>query len=288
MKAALARTVDDQQYELSVDGITRSFIEHLPAGASVVRGLPVLLAFHGFGGTDSEMGRLTHLDTVSDADRFLVVYPQGYQRSWNDGRTGTAANQAGIDDVHFVSVLIDQLIAEGVDAHRIYATGISNGGMFTQRLGCELAGKLAGIAPVAGPLPTQIAPSCHPSRPIPVLEIHGTSDPIVPFDGGTITGRASGGTVLSVHDTVTRWTAQDKCTTAPVTNPLPNLINDGTSVTVTISTDCANGTKVADYTVINGGHTWPGGQQYLPVLIVGQTTHQFDASRTIWEFFTAQ
>jgi polyhydroxybutyrate depolymerase len=187
----------DTVHQLSVGGLHRSYLVHQPSGTASMAGLPVVIAFAGGFGTDSGMASLTHLDQVADQHRFVVVYPEGYRRSWNDGRGSTPASQAGVNDVAFVSAIIASLVAsDHVDARRVYATGISNGGMFTELLGCDLAGKLAGIAPVAGPMPAQVAPGCHPARPVPVLVIHGTSDPIVPYAGGHVNGRGGGGTVL--------------------------------------------------------------------------------------------
>lgn len=278
----------DQHRDIVVDGRSRGYELHLPAGVTALAGLPVVLAFHGGLGTDTGMVRLTHLNQIADARRFAVVYPAGYQSSWNDGRPNTPANQAGIDEVAFVSALIDQLVNhDHADGSRIYATGISNGGMFTQRLGCALAGELAGIAPVAGPLPVDIAPGCHPARPIPVLEIHGTDDPIVPYDGGHVSGRGSGGDVISVADTMSRWRSVDGCSSTTTTT-VPDKVDDGTHVRMTSGVGCQVGSRVVLYTVVGGGHTWPGGWPYLPAVIIGRVSGQFDASQVIWDFFAGQ
>jgi polyhydroxybutyrate depolymerase len=238
----------------------------------------------------------TGFDAAADKAGFLAVYPAGLQHSWNDLRTGdTKSNLAGVDDVAFVSALIDQLVAQDhADPARIYATGMSNGGMFTETLGCKLADKLAAIAPVSGTLPSEVGPACAPAKPIPVLEIHGTADPIVPFDGGhvAVTSASNGmrpgpATILSVAQTQQVWRDKDHCTAAPATKKLPDTAADGTAVTIDTSSGCANGTSVVLYTVTNGGHTWPGGSQYLPVAAVGRVTKQFSATDVITDFFTA-
>jgi polyhydroxybutyrate depolymerase len=266
-------------------GMLRRYLIHLPAGAASAAGLPVVLAFHGRLGTAEGMSRLTHLDRIADEHRFVVVYPQGYRRSWNDGRPGSPAHSAGVNDVAFVAGLIHHLVSTGhVDASRVYATGMSNGAIFTERLGCDLTGLLAGIAPVAGPMPVPVAGSCHPSRPIPVLEIHGTADPLVPYDGGQVDSGTGGG-VRSVAWTAAFWRAADRCRPGPVTSTLPDTAHDGTGVRVSRGTACAPGTRVVLYTVTGGGHTWPGGEQYLPPVIIGPTSRQFDASETLWRFF---
>jgi polyhydroxybutyrate depolymerase len=275
----------DQVRWISSGGMRRRYLIHLPAGVTSAAGLPVLLAFHGRLGTAEGMSRLTHLDQVADEHRFVVVYPQGYRRSWNDGRPSTPAHAAGVDDVAFVTGLIRHLIrSDHVDAGRVYATGMSNGAIFTERLGCDLAGLLAGIAPVAGPMPVPVDRSCHPSRPVAVLEIHGTADPVVPYGGGQVHS-VTGGTVRSVAWTSAYWRAAGRCQQRPATVTLPDTAHDGTGVRVSRGTGCVPGAPVVLYTVIGGGHTWPGGWQYLPSAIIGPTSRQFDASETIWRFF---
>ncbi len=274
----------DQVRWISAGGMQRRYLIHLPAGAASAAGLPVVLAFHGRLGTAEGMSRLTHLDRVADEPRF-VVYPQGYRRSWNDGRPSTPAHAADVNDVAFVAGLIHYLVrTDHVDAGRMFATGMSNGAIFTQRLGCDLTGLLAGIAPVAGPMPVPVAGSCHPSRPIAVLEIHGTADPLVPYGGGQVHS-ITGGAVRSVAWTFAYWRGTDHCRGRPATVTLPDTARDGTRVRVSRGRGCAPAAPVVLYTVTGGGHTWPGGEQYLPSAIIGPASRQFDASETIWRFF---
>ncbi|MGW2661588.1 alpha/beta hydrolase family esterase [Nocardia tengchongensis] len=283
-----ARAAGDTTVTLEFGGLQRQYIVHYPANHP--QGLmPAVLAFHGGGGTARTMAETSGFNRLSDSEGFLAVYPDGYQRSWNDGRGGdTNAGAAAIDDVGFVAAVIDRIIGgDSVDPARVYATGMSNGGMFTEQLGCRLSGKLAAIAPVAAPLPQADESGCTPAHPLPVLEIHGTTDPIVPFGGGVVrvtSGRHGAGAspVLSVAATQQAWRERDACD-AVTTTALPQRTDDGTSVTVA-SSDCAGGSSVQLYTVTDGGHTWPGGPQYLPKAIVGNVTHQFDAAEVIWRF----
>ena len=183
---------------LAFGGRDRTYVVHRPTERPSAAGLPVLLILHGRFGTAENTARLTHFDQVADRAGFLAVYPEGVERSWSDARGTTEASTAGVDDVAFISALIDELVArDGVDPARVYVTGFSNGGILTQQLGCQLAGKLAGIAPVAGPTPPSLPPACHPSRPLPVLEIHGTADPVVPYQGGTVRAGREDGQVTS-------------------------------------------------------------------------------------------
>ena len=153
-----------------------------------------MLAFHGGGGTAAGMARISGLDAVADQHDFVVVYPQGVGNSWAGGKGDTPADRAGVDDVGFTAALIDHLAdQDGIDTRRVFATGLSSGGFMTQRLGCQLADRIAGIAPVAATLIGTIAQTCTPSRPMPVLEIQGTADPLVPYAGGHVRGRGPGG-----------------------------------------------------------------------------------------------
>jgi polyhydroxybutyrate depolymerase len=243
------------------------------------------LLLHGGLGTADGMERIAHYNQIADAHGVLAVYPQGWRRSWNDGRPNTPAAKAHVDDVKFMSGLIDKLAADyDIDRKRVFASGMSNGGFMTQRLGCELADRIKAIAPVAGTMGTEYAPTCHPARPVSILEIHGTDDPLIPFNGGQDRGRDGGTTDVSVMDTYNFWVRNNGCSTPTVTQ-LPDRANDGTTTTVHAARPCASGSAALLYVVNGGGHTWPGGAQYLPALLVGRTSRDFDASETITQFF---
>ncbi|WP_054814596.1 extracellular catalytic domain type 1 short-chain-length polyhydroxyalkanoate depolymerase [Nocardia arizonensis] len=287
-----ADAADDESRTLDHGGTQRRYLIHHPenrTGAAV----PAVLVFHGGGGTARNLADRSGFDRLSDTGGFVAVYPEGIDRSWNDGRGGdTAAGAAGVDDIGFVSALIDRLIAtDNVDPARIYVTGMSNGAMFTQYLGCHLGARIAAIAPVAGLLPVAAQPLCAPGRPMPVLQIHGTGDPITPYDGGFVrtssghNGRPGTTPMLSVQADQAVWRAANNCA-APVTTALPPVADDGTSVTVRTAA-CPGNAEVVLYTVTNGGHTWPGGDQYLPEALIGKVSRQFDASEVIWRFFAA-
>ena len=274
----------DRTGQLRFGGRTRTYLLHRPAGNPARSAL--LLVFHGGGGTAAGMARLTHLNDVADRHHFVVVYPQGFGQSWAGGLGGTPADEAGVDDVGFVRALIDHLAhSEGIDASRVYATGLSSGGFMAQRLGCELSDRVAGIAPVAATLPITIAAQCAPSHPMPVLEIQGTLDPLVPYGGGHVRGRGLGGRqALSAPDTAAHWARTNGCPSPPRTATIPITAPDGTQIHTDTYGPCPTGPVIL-YTVEGGGHTWPGGEQYLPVAAVGRTTRQLDAGETMWQFF---
>lgn len=279
----------DQSPALMVDGRKRTYDVHVPPRGAGAAGRPVVLAFHGGYGTGSGMAGLTHLNAVADRLGFVAVYPDGIGRGWNDGRGSTPAERRRIDDVAFVARLIDQLVQDfGVDERRVFATGISNGSMFAERLGCELAGRPSGIAPVAGALPAGVAgSSCRPVRPLAVLLVHGDQDPLVPYAGGSVRGRGGGGSVTSVAETGAFWRSRAGCTGTTATL-LPDVTDDdGTRVRVERGTGCAPAAPVTVYSVVAGGHTWPGGRQYLPAAVVGRTSRDLDASEAILGFFAS-
>lgn len=279
---AVAPHARDYDTSLMSRGLTRTYHVHLPPVAGAGQPLPLVLALHGRLGNGAGQAKLTNLNAVADQDGFIVVYPDGYQRSWADGRGTTPADKAGVDDVAFLDAVLDQVTArERVDAARIYVTGMSNGGFMTERLGCDLARRFAAIAVVAANFDRPLAERCAPAHPLPVLLIHGSDDPLVPEAGGSLDGEP----VLSTTDTAQRWASLAHCDATPSVDPLPVIVNDGTSIQRSTYTGCQGGAQVVYYDVIGGGHTWPDGFQYLPVAVIGKTSRNLDASAVIWQFF---
>jgi polyhydroxybutyrate depolymerase len=259
----------------------RTYTMHLPPGDPV----GLVLSLHGGGGTGNGQRGLTDFDAVADAHNLLVVYPDGYDKSWADGRGASPADRHHIDDVGFLVALAAKLqnnynIAPG----HVFATGMSNGGFMSNRLGCDRADVFAAIAPVDGTLGVGVA--CNPSRPVSVWEAHGTADPLVPFKGGAVHGRGGLSHSISVTAMVDKWRSADGCQGDPTAQVLPN-VGDGTVVHRFDSTACAESTEVVLYQIDNGGHTWPGGKQYLPKAIIGPTTRALDGSEAIAQFFLA-
>lgn len=277
----------DRSESIAVDGTQRTYVVHVPASAT--GRLPLVLAFHGHFGTGAGQERLSHFDAIADRYGFLVAYPDGIDRGWNDGRSQVAGTS---DDLAFVKALLDALSARySIDRRRIYAMGMSNGATFTQYLACNLAGRLAAIAPVAGSMPADDLTGCRPARALSVLEIGGTADRLMPYDGGTVAPRAgiaSRGTVLSLSQTVAFWAARAGCSKQPLTTYLsPVEPQDGTHVVKTEYRDCSKGNAVVSYTIEGGGHAWPDGWPYLPAWAIGITSNQLDASDVIAKFFLA-
>jgi len=272
------------QCSVKIGNTTRSYLIHLPRSLRSNKAFPVVFVLHGGQSNARQMERYTGLSDIADGEEFLVVYPEGINRHWNDGRD--AAPQ--VDDVGFVVALLEQLKERyNIDMKRIYATGISNGGMFSQRLACELSGSFAAIASVAASMPETQFRRCNPSRPISVLMMHGTADPLISYEGGAMPAGTLGGNVVSVRKVIDFWSAKDRCK-RQITIDLPDRdLADGTTTRRDRYVQCAAGTEVVLYTLIGGGHTLPGGRQYLPKRLIGNTSRDIDGSQVIWEFFAA-
>ncbi|MGA7561972.1 MAG: PHB depolymerase family esterase [Desulfobaccales bacterium] len=267
----------DHQGELRVDNLRRQYRLHLPQSYDSRQPAPLVLAFHGRLGTGKHMEKLTGLSNLADQRGFMVAYPNGVGRSWNAGHGTGKAEATGVDDVKFAALLIDSLGQTlNLDRRRVYATGFSNGAVFAHRLACELSEKIAAIAAVAGTVAPLIGRSCHPSRPVAVLQIHGTADPFVPWEGGRTQG---GGFVESVAATIAGWVARAGCATQPQVSDI------GGGVICESYRPGAQAPMVILCRVEGGGHTWPGGYQYLPEKVIGVTNRSWDASQAIWDFF---
>lgn len=286
----------DYSDSIYTGGLRRTFLFHLPKSFDRTISSPLLLALHGGGGTGRNMVKLTlgEFNNLSDERGFIVVYPDGVRKHWNDGRsdeeTGYRAHKDDIDDVGFISALIDHFIKEmNADPERVYVTGMSNGAIMAYKLGCQLSGKITAIAPVAGNMAQNLTPECTPSGSVSVLAINNVNDPLVPYTGGNITGpfgRRILGKVLSARESIKFWVNQNKCATTPVISCEPDRDpGDGTRVRKEEYINGKNNSEVVLYSIEGGGHTWPGGYQYLNERIIGKSSMDLDACSVIWDFF---
>jgi polyhydroxybutyrate depolymerase len=262
-------------------GMDRTYMLHVPAGDPV----GLVLSLHGGGGSGISQRALTGFDTVADGHNLLVIYPDGYDKSWADGRGASPADRHHINDVAFLVGLVTKVQHDyGVAPGHVFVTGMSNGGFMSNRLACDRADVFAAVAPVAGTLGVGVA--CNPSQPVSVWEAHGTADPLVPFKGGAVRGRGGLSHSISADTMVDKWRSADGCQGDPAMEALPD-VRDGTVVHRYESTGCAANTEVVFYKIDRGGHTWPGGKQYLPTAVIGPTTRALDGSEAIAQFFLA-
>jgi polyhydroxybutyrate depolymerase len=258
---------------LTSGGLARTYILHVPAGYQPDKSLPLVLDFHGHTSTDSAQEGYSQFSPLADQQGFLVVYPQGtigpdHQTGW--GTYG--ASDPKVNDVLFVSDLITKVQGQlCVDAQRIFATGISNGGGMTNLLACAMAGRIAAFAPVSGafyPIPG----GCQPSRPAPMMEFHGTSDPLVFYNGRPLVQ------LPPIPTWLQGWATLDGCTSGPTT------FFQQADVTGEQWSGCKSNSAVIHYRIQGGGHTWPGA---IPVPVLGATTHTINATMLMWQFFQA-
>jgi polyhydroxybutyrate depolymerase len=266
----------DHALSLIAGGIERTYVLHIPPSYNGAAPVPLILAFHGIGLDASEMNRISKFSTQADLSGFLVAYPEGtgQVRSWNGGHCcGTAARDA-VDDVGFVRSLISEISSQlDVDPRQVYATGFSNGAIFTYRLACELSDVLAAVAPVSATQIEDDQQACTPARSIPLIHFHGTADPANPYDGGTT---QAGFRFLSVPEAIAHWVGVDGCNSAPQTSTNGSIVHD-------IYTSCSSGTSVELYTINGGMHAWPGGEMVNKAM--GAPSMEIDATALIWDFF---
>jgi polyhydroxybutyrate depolymerase len=272
-RAESALPVGTSEGALEFGGLRRTYLLHKPASYDGRKPVPLVLAFHGRFGTGRLMEEMTRFSDISERDGFIVAYPDGISRSWNAGHGIGKASELGIDDVGFVTKLIDSLTDSlAIDSSRVYLAGMSNGAVFAYRLACTIGAKLAAIGVVAGAIASAIAENCVPTHPISILHIHGTADPIAPWD--------SGGPVLSVAGTIQRWVEWNDCSTDP------HVTLQKGQVTCMTYRGCGAGAEVSLCRIEGGGHTWPGSSPLTAWRsILGSTNEDIDASEFIWDFF---
>ncbi|MDD3876892.1 MAG: PHB depolymerase family esterase, partial [Bacteroidales bacterium] len=254
------------------DSQNRSYITYLPSAFTQGTSLPVVLIYHGYGQTADNMMLYSQFNQLAETHDFIAVYPQGINNSWNVGLVGNSTS----DDIGFTDALIDTLYSKySIDLLRVYACGMSNGGFFSHLLACQMSDRIAAIASVTGSMTILMESNCQQSRAVPVLQIHGTADAVVPYSG------ASG--VLSVDALMQFWANKNNCAQTPtITNITDINSTDLCTVEKHHYTPCAGQEQLILYKVINGGHTWPGG---FPVASLGNTNQDINASAEIWDFF---
>lgn len=274
---------------LDHQGFQRQYIVHLPPNYTGAAPTPVVIVLHGGSGNMQSAQGFTEMNMVSNQNDFLAVYPQGYGLappgfSWADGR-GTTADMANIDDVGFMLKLIDSLgAAYNVDTSRVYVCGFSNGGFMTQRLACEIPGKFAAIGGLGCSLDTNLIQTCTPLQSVPMAYFFGTSDPEVPYAGGSMNNPAVT-PVVPVDTAIQFWVENNQCLTVePVVNFPNTVLSDSSTAELYVYTDCDCDADVYFYKIINGGHTWPGVPiSQFPQL--GNTNEDIHASFQLWDFF---
>jgi len=264
-----------QSVQLVHDGILRSYLIYEPPGYNPAVATPLVINYHGLDSDAFQQRFYTLFDQIAADSNFIVIYPSGVNNAWNSG----LVTQSTADDVGFTGALIDHVSAShNIDQRRVYATGMSNGGLMAYRLACELEDRIAAIGSVTGALAEDIVSSCQNTRAVPVIQIHGTADAIVSYGGLPGFHRGAEGSI-------NHFINLNNCNTVGDTTPVQdvNVLDNSTAERIYYG-PCDDGTEVELYKVFNGGHTWPGASIAVP--INGNTNFDFSASRTIWDFFS--
>ncbi len=262
--------IGDSSVSMRSGGLNRTFLVHL-APSYGNQPQPLVINYHGYDNTAQRTAQHTNMGAEADKAGFILIFPQAVDSppSWNAG-IGASGPTGDADDVQFTRDLISYFEKNYcIDAHRIYATGYSLGGGMAYRVACALSDQIAAFATVEGAF-YRIPGGCNPSRPIPLLEIHGQADHLAPYDGNPSRDLAS------VQDFLNFWLAHDQC------RPTNTVIFQKADVTGIAWPYCANGTVVEHYRISDGGHTWPGSS---PLPALGYTTNTIDANVVIWNFF---
>ena len=261
----------------TVNGVERTYLLDIPESyaAAPDAPAPLVIVLHGTGGNGATIADYAGFDAIGERERVIVVYPDGLNANWSDGRPGGE----GDEDLAFIARLIDALsIALNIDSGRVYALGHSTGGTMAQRLACRLPDRIAAVGAVAAPMPVYLQPECDGSAPVPILLIHGTDDTNFPWLGIP-------NTFLGARATQDYWTNHNACGIASAQTALPDTApDDGTLTIVQRFTLCDGAAEVDSYGVFGGGHTFPG-QSFPGSELLGPTSMDFDAAEALWAFF---
>ena len=262
-----AQTVES----IMVDGLERSYRLLVPENYDPTKPIPLVFNFHGLGSNAFQQQLYSNMNGTAEANNFMVVYPEGVDNAFNAG----GELDTGIDDVAFTSAMIDTLAAQyNINLRRIYSCGMSNGGFMSYRLACELGDRIAAIASITGGMIPTFTPTCDPERPVPIMQVHGTADDVVFFEGRPFVNDP-------IDTTVAFWASINRCSSIGDTMIVDDIDPSDSTTAIRIDfADCADGSGVVYYVIDGGGHTWPGA-----LIAIGVTNQDFDATTEIWNFF---
>jgi len=263
--------------KITSGGRKRRFILYVPKSYNPAIPTPLVISMHGFGDWPAHHMYMSGWNKLADEQGILVVYPMGTHLPlrWQlyDSNCSEANPTA---DIRFISDLIDHLEKHfNLDPSRIYANGLSNGGGMAHALACALPERIAAVGCVAGAYGYPLA-ACQPGHPVPMLAFHGTADAIVPYHGGPSTHVPY--PLPNLPEFIRQIAEQNGC------GPLPHKQLISQHVHSITYTGCTNEAEVILYTILGGGHTWPGGKR-MPHFLVGETNHEIDATRILWDFY---
>ncbi len=258
------------------DGIARTYKLYVPAIYSGNTAVPLLFNFHGYTSNSNEQMFYGDFRNIADTANFLVVHPQGTLDNTNTTHFNVGWGGSSVDDVGFTEALLDSLSAAySIDQNRIYAVGMSNGGFMSFRLACELSAKIAAVGSVTGSMLPSTLVNCNATHPMPVIQIHGTTDATVPYIGST-------GWTAPVENVLNHWATFNNCSPVPTIVNVPNTnASDGSTVEKYTYDNGDNCSKVVHFKVTNGQHTWPGS-----IFNLAGTNYDIIASVEVWNFIS--
>lgn len=270
----------DYRRTLIDEGVPRDYWVHVPPGYDAAKPTPVVLLLHSAMTNGPMMARFCGMSDKADQANFIAVYPNGtgttpFIKLWDAGGVRGKVS----DDVGFLSRVLDDLeTVVHVDPKRVYAAGMSLGGMMCYRLAAELSDRIAAIAAVSG---TMAIDEVNPKRPVPVLHFHGTKDGLVHYNGPDA-ATPSNIKFLSVDQTISAWARINGCADSPAVDVLPRSA-EGPEIRREAYGPGTNGAEVVLYTIEGGGHTWPG--RPPRAFFLGETAKNLSANDIIWDFF---
>lgn len=262
-------------HTLEHNGLTRSYRLYVPASYNANTAVPLVFNLHGYTSNAIQQELYGDFRGIADTANFILIHPDGTldvggNRFWNAfGASG------GVDDVGFINAIIDKIDDDyNIDMNRVYSCGMSNGGFMSYRLACELGDRITAIASVTGTMAINAPALCNPVKPTPIMQIHGTADATVPFNGNT--------TMTAIETLVDFWVEKNNCNSTPIFTEVPDInTTDMCTAQHFLYAAGTNSSTVEFYKIIGGGHTWPN----APITI-GVTNRDFDASLEIWRFFS--
>ena len=281
------------QFRVSLehDGVARSYLMYVPSSYTGEKQMPLLMVLHGRSSNAQRMANLTSFNLRAEKHGFVVIYPEGILSQWNYLH-GLSGFQKKPNDSDFLLKIMDIVKSQyNIDVHRMYVTGISNGGFMAQRLACYAPEKFAAFASVAAGGYAVMPRKCENDSSASILYIHGTADAKVPWQGLGIKD-ANGNhqlVTMSIMNSIKFWVDRNQCGPNVISNEiLPRGDSPGTHVKILTSSDCVNDTEVVLYAIIGGGHNWPGAPDIIPPKIAGRVNMDIHASDVIWSFFNTK
>ncbi len=266
----------DRFQTIAVHGQSRSFLLHIPILSIAHHPKPLLILLHGTGSNAEDLEEMLHINDLADKERFIVAYPNGIDSSWNAGNCCGSAHAHQVDDVKFIRLIIEQIKKEyRIIPNRIYAAGLSNGGMMAYRLACELSDQMAAVASVAGAMDVDV---CRPTQQVSIIAIHGMADETVLYQGGISKKDSEKNYDQPVSRAVHFWVRRNGC--LPISNKEQrlNVIRESYKNEHT-------GVEVLLYSILGKGHEWPGLTQGTHFSELKDKSQQLSASQEVLDFF---